>query len=84
MTNPGILLCDESLSGLPVPTTLNAISFLKVVNGQLHIKTVIASHDSDFLIKTSDRIMLLKDVIIAMDINPQLHDSPIYFLKESH
>ncbi|MDR1590453.1 MAG: ATP-binding cassette domain-containing protein [Puniceicoccales bacterium] len=82
MTNPDILLCDEPTSGLDVSTTMDVVTLLKSVNEQFDVTIVIASHDLDFLTKISDRIILLKGGIIAMDIDPRIHEAPIDFLKK--
>ncbi|MDR2371795.1 MAG: ATP-binding cassette domain-containing protein [Puniceicoccales bacterium] len=82
MTHPDILLCDEPTSGLDVSTTMDVVSLLKSINERFDITILIASHDLDFLVKISDRIILLKDGAIAVDIDPQKQDTPIDFLKK--
>ncbi|MDR2735793.1 MAG: ATP-binding cassette domain-containing protein [Puniceicoccales bacterium] len=81
MINPDILLCDEPTSGLDVSTTMDVVSLLKSVN-ELGVTMIIASHDLDFLTKISDRIVLLKNGIIAVDINPRQYDDPVNYLKK--
>jgi polar amino acid transport system ATP-binding protein len=82
MTHPDILLCDEPTSGLDVSTTMDVVSLLRSVNEQFDITILIASHDLDFLIEISDRIILLKDGVIVVNIDPQKQDAPIDFLKK--
>ncbi|MDR3317598.1 MAG: ATP-binding cassette domain-containing protein [Puniceicoccales bacterium] len=81
MTNPDILLCDEPTSGLDVSTTMDVVSLLKSINEQFGVTMVIASHDLDFLTKISDRIILLKNGTITIDINAQEWNDPVNFLK---
>ncbi|MDR0740542.1 MAG: ATP-binding cassette domain-containing protein [Puniceicoccales bacterium] len=82
MTHPDILLCDEPTSGLDVSTTMDVVSLLKSINERFDITILIASHDLDFLVKISDRIILLKEGAIVVNIDPQKQDAPIDFLKK--
>jgi polar amino acid transport system ATP-binding protein len=82
MTHPDILLCDEPTSGLDVSTTMDVVSLLKSINERLDITILIASHDLDFLVEISDRIILLKDGAIVVNIDPKEQDAPIDFLKK--
>jgi polar amino acid transport system ATP-binding protein len=82
MTHPDILLCDEPTSGLDVSTTMDVVSLLKSINEQFDITILIASHDLDFLVEISDRIILLKDGTIVVNIDPKTQDAPIDFLKK--
>jgi polar amino acid transport system ATP-binding protein len=81
MISPDILLCDEPTSGLDVATTTDVVLLLKsiCVTG---ITMVIASHDLDFLTKISDRIVLLKEGKIVVDMNVQKHHDPVNYLKK--
>ncbi|MDR2812877.1 MAG: ATP-binding cassette domain-containing protein [Puniceicoccales bacterium] len=81
MTQPDILLCDEPTSGLDVSTTMDVVALLQSVGEQFGITIIIASHDLDFLTKISDRIVLLKDGAIAVDMDPRTDGAPIDFLK---
>jgi polar amino acid transport system ATP-binding protein len=81
MINPDILLCDEPTSGLDVATTTDVVSLLKSVC-ETGVTMVIASHDLDFLTKISDRIVLLKDGKIVVDLDVQKHDDPVNCLKK--
>jgi polar amino acid transport system ATP-binding protein len=82
ITNPDILLCDEPTSGLDVSTTMDVVSLLKSVNEQFAVTMIIASHDLDFLTKISDRIVLLKNGTIAVDVDPRQCDDPVNYLKK--
>jgi polar amino acid transport system ATP-binding protein len=46
------------------------------------VTMVIASHDLDFLTKISDRIVLLKDGKIIVDVEVQKHDDTVNYLKK--
>jgi polar amino acid transport system ATP-binding protein len=81
MSHPDVLLCDEPTSGLDVSTRLDVVSLLKSVNERFNITMIIASHDLDFLTSISDRIVLLKNGEIIVDINPQVEAAPIDLLK---
>jgi polar amino acid transport system ATP-binding protein len=80
MMHPDILLCDEPTSGLDIATTSDVVSLLESVRN-MGVTMLIASHDLDFLIKISDRIILLKKGKIAVDINPKIINDPIKYLK---
>jgi polar amino acid transport system ATP-binding protein len=81
MIDPDILLCDEPTSGLDVATTMDVVSLLKSVC-ETGVTMVIASHDLDFLTKISDRIVLLKDGKIVIDMNVSKCDDPINYLHK--
>jgi polar amino acid transport system ATP-binding protein len=81
MIKPDILLCDEPTSGLDVATTMDVVSLLKSVS-EVGVTMVIASHDLDFLTKISDRIVLLKEGKIVVDVNVQEHNDPMNYLKK--
>ncbi|MDR0590595.1 MAG: ATP-binding cassette domain-containing protein [Puniceicoccales bacterium] len=81
MSNPDLLLCDEPTSGLDVSTRSDVVSLLKSVNERFRVTIIIASHDLDFLTNISDRIVLLKNGVIVVDINPQAEGAPIDLLK---
>jgi polar amino acid transport system ATP-binding protein len=80
MMQPELLLCDEPTSGLDVATTLDVVSLLEDVRS-IGITMIIASHDLDFLTKVADRILLLKNGEIIVDIAPKTLDDPIHYLK---
>jgi polar amino acid transport system ATP-binding protein len=80
MINPDVLLCDEPTSGLDVSTIMDVVSLLKSVNN-IGVTIVIASHDLDFLTKISDRIVLLKNGKIAIDIIPSQTPNSVETLK---
>jgi polar amino acid transport system ATP-binding protein len=80
MIKPDILLCDEPTSGLDVATIHDVVQLLKSIN-KTGVTMIIASHDLDFLTQISDRIVLLKDGKIAVDINVKQQPDPIKHLK---
>lgn len=71
MMNPDIFLCDEPTSGLDVATIEDVVVLLK----SLQITTmVIASHDLDFLMKITTRIIILNKGKIVKDIETKSTD----------
>jgi polar amino acid transport system ATP-binding protein len=60
---------------------MDVVSLLKSVRS-IGVTMVIASHDLDFLTKISDRIVLLKDGKISVDVCPQKIENPIDYFKE--
>lgn len=60
MIEPDILLCDEPTSGLDVGTTEEIVILLQEVK-KMGVTMVIASHDLDFLLAISDKVMVLKN-----------------------
>jgi ABC-type cobalamin/Fe3+-siderophores transport system ATPase subunit len=80
MMQPELLLCDEPTSGLDVATILDVISLLQSVR-DMGVTMMIASHDLDFLTKTADRIIVLKNGEIALDVNPKTLTDPVFYLK---
>jgi polar amino acid transport system ATP-binding protein len=78
--NPDILLCDEPTSGLDIATTMDVAALLKSIQNK-KTTIVIASHDLDFLMQISNRIILLKNGEIASDIDPKKLANPIEYLK---
>ncbi|MDR2723865.1 MAG: ATP-binding cassette domain-containing protein [Holosporaceae bacterium] len=81
MINPSLLLCDEPTSGLDVATVMDVVILLKSVSAS-GVTMIIASHDLDFLVKMSDRIVLLKEGEIAVDVDVQKHNDPVNYLKK--
>ncbi|MDR1334902.1 MAG: ATP-binding cassette domain-containing protein [Holosporaceae bacterium] len=80
MIDPDIFLCDEPTSGLDVATIQDVVQLLKSVN-EVGVTMIIASHDLDFLTKISDRIVLLKEGRIAVDIDVRQQPDPAAYLK---
>jgi len=80
MMHPDLLLCDEPTSGLDVATTLSVLDLLKSVR-DMGVAMIIASHDLDFLTKIADRIVMLKEGSIIVDISPDSTVDPIAYLK---
>ncbi|MDZ5762010.1 putative amino acid ABC transporter ATP-binding protein [Candidatus Cyrtobacter comes] len=68
MMHPSLLLCDEPTSGLDIATIRDVTNLLLSVR-DMGITMIIASHDLDFLSQVSDRIILIKNGSIAIDIN---------------
>lgn len=80
MMEPEILLCDEPTSGLDVATTSDVVQLLKSVR-DMGVTMLIASHDLDFLTRVADRIVLLKNGKIAVDIIPSDLGDPVGYLE---
>jgi polar amino acid transport system ATP-binding protein len=76
--NPDILLCDEPTSGLDVATTGEVAILLKSIQSG-KTTMVIASHDLDFLVQISNRIILLKNGSVVSDIEPQKLANPVEY-----
>lgn len=81
MMDPEILLCDEPTSGLDVATIEDVVDLLQGIKKR-GVAMIIASHDLDFLTKIADRIILLKEGIVAFDMIPKNYDQPIHVLKD--
>lgn len=79
--HPDILLCDEPTSGLDIATTNDVVVLLESVRAK-DVTMLIASHDLDFLTKIADRILVLKNSRINIDIEPKTIKDPISFLKQ--
>lgn len=79
MMNPDIFLCDEPTSGLDVATIEDVVILLK----SLQVTTmVIASHDLDFLMKITTRIIILNKGKIVKDIetkNTNINELKTYY-----
>ncbi len=80
MLHPSLLLCDEPTSGLDFATISDVVLLLESIKS-MNITMIIASHDLDFLVKIADRIILLKDGKVAVDLQPQGVDEPIKLLQ---
>lgn len=80
MMEPEILLCDEPTSGLDVATIYDVVMLLKSVR-ERGVTMIIASHDLDFLTEISDRIVLLKNGKIVVDVDLSMIQNPIGYLK---
>ena len=81
MMYPSLLLCDEPTSGLDIITVEDVVSLLKSVQNMGISTMIIASHDLDFLTKIADRIIVLKDGKIILDVLPKDITNPIDYLK---
>jgi polar amino acid transport system ATP-binding protein len=81
MMQPQLLLCDEPTSGLDVATTMDVVTLLQNVRA-MGVTMLIASHDLDFLTQMADRIIVLKNGSIVLDVAPRTLPSPIDYLKE--
>jgi polar amino acid transport system ATP-binding protein len=79
--NPEILLCDEPTSGLDVATIDDIIDLLKSIKTK-DMTIIIASHDLDFLTRISNRILVLKQGSIQLDIQPNQTKKPIELIKK--
>lgn len=81
MMQPSLLLCDEPTSGLDLATIEEVISLLHTVK-KLGVTMMIASHDLDFLAKTADRLIILKDGKLVADVLPKNLAHPVNELKK--
>jgi polar amino acid transport system ATP-binding protein len=81
MMSPEILLCDEPTSGLDVATISDVVTLLRSVR-DAHVTMVIASHDLDFLIQLTDRIVVLRGGRIVADLSPGAHPDPLNALRK--
>lgn len=81
MLDPQLMLLDEPTSGLDVATIDQVIDILKTVKNH-GASMIIASHDLDFLSKVADRIILLKNGSVALDIKPKENEDAITILKQ--
>ena len=81
MMYPSLLLCDEPTSGLDIITVEDVVSLLKSVQGMGINMMIIASHDLDFLSKIADRIIVLKDGKIVLDVLQKNDEISIDYLK---
>lgn len=68
--NPKLLLCDEPTSGLDKSTTGSVAQIFKQVHEQ-GVTVLIASHDIDFLCDVCDRIIMMRQGKIVLDISPK-------------
>ncbi len=82
MMEPTLLLCDEPTSGLDVATISNIVALLSEIKNSMDITMVIASHDLDFLIQITDRIILLKNGNIVVDIDVKTSSDTIETLHK--
>ena len=83
MMHPCCLLCDEPTSGLDVATISDVVNLLFKVKA-MGVTMLIASHDLDFLSKVADRVVVLKQGEIKLDVKPASLDDPIAVLKEHY
>lgn len=81
--HPKLLLCDEPTSGLDIATTAEVIALLKTVR-DMGVTMVIASHDLDFLVQLTDRVVILKNGKILADVIPNNLGNPVNYLKDSY
>jgi polar amino acid transport system ATP-binding protein len=81
MVDPDVLLCDEPTSGLDVATTMDVVLLLKSAC-ETGVTMIIASHDLDFLTKISNRIVLLRDGKIVLDVDVKQCQDPVNHLKK--
>jgi polar amino acid transport system ATP-binding protein len=80
MLQPKVLLCDEPTSGLDVAMISEVITLLKSIQ-KIGVTMIIASHDLDFLVKITHRIVLLKAGEIVADVKTNSCEIPIPFLE---
>ncbi|MDR2030383.1 MAG: ATP-binding cassette domain-containing protein [Puniceicoccales bacterium] len=80
---PDMLLCDEPTSGLDVATTNDVAELLHSVRPKI-ATMVIASHDLDFLVQATDRIVLLREGAITTDIVVRETENPVKYLHSHY
>ncbi|MDR1391031.1 MAG: ATP-binding cassette domain-containing protein [Holosporales bacterium] len=80
MIDPDVLLCDEPTSGLDIATTTDVVTLLQNVNRH-GVTLIVTSHNLDFLVQISDKIVLLKDGKIATEIDPKSFNDPVEYLR---
>ena len=79
---PNILLCDEPTSSLDFGSIKEVVSLLESVQS-MGLSLIIASHDLDFVSRISDRLLLLKDGAIVLDVNPkQDYDDQLNLIED--
>lgn len=78
---PQIILFDEPTSGLDVATIDDIVDLLKSIKKDTRT-IIIASHDLDFLNKICNRIIVLKNGSIALDIEPEKTSNSIELIKK--
>ncbi|CAO4845104.1 MAG: Arginine transport ATP-binding protein ArtM [Holosporales bacterium] len=83
MLDPQLMLLDEPTSGLDIATIDQVIDLLTTVKNH-GASMIIASHDLDFLSKIADRIILLKQGRVALDLTLKETDHAMDLLKKMY
>jgi len=86
--NPRLLLLDEPLGALDALTRLEMQQLIERLWQEQKFTTLLVTHDVNEAIRLSDRIILIEDGVIALDINvalarPRLHTGPQFGILES-
>ena len=86
--NPRLLLLDEPLGALDALTRLEMQQLIEKLWQEQRFTTLLVTHDVNEAIRLSDRIILIEDGSIALDINvalarPRLHTDPQFGILES-
>ncbi|KTD61943.1 amino acid ABC transporter ATP-binding protein [Legionella spiritensis] len=81
MMQPDLLLCDEPTSGLDQATITDVLALLHTVK-TMHVTMVIASHDLAFLTGIADRLVVLKDGDLAVDVLTASLPDPVSYLQQ--
>jgi molybdate transport system ATP-binding protein len=68
---PRLLLLDEPLSALDMPTRIKLRGELRLLLGQLGIPTVVVTHDWEEALALGDRMVVLKDGCVLQTGTPQ-------------
>ena len=76
VTQPEILLCDEATSALD-PELVGEV--LKVIQSLARegMTMLIVTHEMDFALSISDRVVLMENGVVQADIAPQVIRSPL-------
>jgi iron(III) transport system ATP-binding protein len=69
--NPDLLLLDEPLSALDAQVRATLRAEIRRLQQQLHVPTVMVTHDQDEALAIADRVVLMNDGRIVQDASPQ-------------
>lgn len=64
VTDPKIILSDESTSALDPITANNILDLLKKINKELNITIVVITHQMEVIKKICDKLLVLKDGVV--------------------
>lgn len=71
MTNPKVLLCDETTSALDPETTRSVLRLLKNLNEKLNLTIVIISHQMSVIKAICNKVAVIDNAEIVANGNPQ-------------
>ena len=76
-SEPKILLLDEPLSALDAPLRKRLRTVIRTIHDRTGITVIYVTHDREEAFAISDRIIVMKDGLIAADGNPEtLYNKP--------